>query len=156
MPVIPFPSERVFNSATFMLRDIVLSIARHFWKLHFYYYYFPSHSKTTLCMHIIPFPSERVFNSATFMCRYIVLSNARNFSNLHFNFFNFLIFHLIKKNPVCMLVIPFPSERVFNSATFTCRYIVLSTARNVSNLHLKFSFFIYFPSHSKTTLRVCL
>ena len=96
-------------------------------------------------MPVIPFPSERVFNSATFMLRYIVLSNARNFSNLHFIFFYFFIFHLIKKNTVCMPVIPFPSERIFNSATFTCRYIVLSTAKNVSNLHLKFSFFFKFP-----------
>ena len=41
-----------------------------------------------------------------------------------------------------MPVIHFPSERVFNSATFKCTYIVLSTARNVSNLHLNFFFFL--------------
>ena len=73
-----------------------------------------------------------------------MLSNARNLSNLHLKFFNYLIFHLIKKN-VCMPVIPFPSERVLNSATFKCRYIVFSTARNVLNLHLKFHFFFLFP-----------
>ena len=39
MPVIPFPSERVLNSATFMRRYIVLSIARNVWKLHFLFFY---------------------------------------------------------------------------------------------------------------------
>ena len=36
-----------------------------------------------------------------------------------------------------MPVIPFPSERGFNSATFIRRQIVLSTIINFSNLHLK-------------------
>ena len=38
-----------------------------------------------------------------------------------------------------MTVIPFPSERVFNSATFMRRHIVLTTIRHLSNnyLHLK-------------------
>ena len=36
-----------------------------------------------------------------------------------------------------MPVIPFPSERVFNSATFMCGHIVLTTIRKFSNLHLK-------------------
>ena len=36
-----------------------------------------------------------------------------------------------------MPVIPFPSERVFNSATFMCGHIVLTTIRKLSNLHLK-------------------
>ena len=36
-----------------------------------------------------------------------------------------------------MTVIPFPSERVFNSATFMHRHIVLTTIRHLSNLHLK-------------------
>ena len=40
-----------------------------------------------------------------------------------------------------MSVIPFPSERGSNSATFMCRHIVLSTIINFSNL------FIHFPSH---------
>ena len=34
-------------------------------------------------------------------------------------------------------VIPFPSERVFNSTTFIPMLIPLKTLRNVSNLHLK-------------------
>ena len=34
-----------------------------------------------------------------------------------------------------MTVIPFPSERVFNSATFMHRHIVLTTIRHLSNLH---------------------
>ena len=34
-----------------------------------------------------------------------------------------------------MTVIPFPSERVFNSATFMRRHIVLTTIRHLSNLH---------------------
>ena len=91
MPVISFPSERVFNSATFMCRYIVLSTNRNFSNLDLNFFVkfvnFPSHSKTTLCMPVISFPSERVFNSATFMYMYIVLSTARNFSNLHLNFF---------------------------------------------------------------------
>ena len=36
-----------------------------------------------------------------------------------------------------MPVIPFPSERVFNSATFLPMLIPLKTLRNFSNLHLK-------------------
>ena len=40
-------------------------------------------------------------------------------------------------NKLCMPVIPFPSERVFNSATFMFRHIVLATVRNFLNLHLK-------------------
>ena len=36
-----------------------------------------------------------------------------------------------------MTVNPFPSERVFNSATFMRRYIVLTTIRHLSNLYLK-------------------
>ena len=36
-----------------------------------------------------------------------------------------------------MPVIPFASERVFNSATFMPTLIPLKTLRNVSNLHLK-------------------
>ena len=36
-----------------------------------------------------------------------------------------------------MPVIPFASERVFNSATFMPMLIPLKTLRNVSNLHLK-------------------
>ena len=36
-----------------------------------------------------------------------------------------------------MPVIPFPSERVFNSATFMYGHIVLTTIRKFSNLHLK-------------------
>ena len=36
-----------------------------------------------------------------------------------------------------MPVIPFPSESVFNSATFMYGHIVLTTIRNFSNLHLK-------------------
>ena len=36
-----------------------------------------------------------------------------------------------------MTVIPFPSERVFNSATFMRRHIVLTTIRHLSNMHLK-------------------
>ena len=36
-----------------------------------------------------------------------------------------------------MSVIPFASERVFNSATFMPMLIPLKTLRNVSNLHLK-------------------
>ena len=36
-----------------------------------------------------------------------------------------------------MPVIPFPSERVFNSATFMCGHIVLTTIRKFSNLQLK-------------------
>ena len=54
-----------------------------------------------------------------------------------------------------MHVIPFPSERVFNSATFMCRYIVLSNARNFSNLHLKFVNFLIFHLIKKTPY-VCL
>ena len=49
-----------------------------------------------------------------------------------------------------MPVIPFPSERGFNSATFNRRHIVLSTIRKFSNLHLKNQKSkknIYFPSH---------
>ena len=38
---------------------------------------------------------------------------------------------------LCFPVIPLPSERVFNSATFKCRHIVLTTIINVSHLHLK-------------------
>ena len=95
MPVIPFPSERVFNSATFMCRYIVLSNTRNFSNLHLNFFNFPSHSKNTVCMPVIPFPSERVFNSATFTCRYVVLSTARNVSNLHLNFY--FISHLIQK-----------------------------------------------------------
>ena len=45
-----------------------------------------------------------------------------------------LYFHLIKNR---MPVIPFASERVFNSATFMPMLIPLKTLRNVSNLHLK-------------------
>ena len=33
--------------------------------------------------------------------------------------------------------VPFPSERVFNSATFMPMLIPLKTLRNLSNLHLK-------------------
>ena len=87
-------------------------------------------------MPVIPFPSERVFNSATFMFRYIVLSTARNVSNLHLNFF-FLFPISFKNYTMCMPVIPFLSERVFNSATFMCRHIVLAIVRNFLNLHLK-------------------
>ena len=36
-----------------------------------------------------------------------------------------------------MPVIPFPSERVFNSATFLPMVIPLKTLRNFSKLHLK-------------------
>ena len=36
-----------------------------------------------------------------------------------------------------MPVIPFASERVFNSATFMPMLFPLKTLRNVSNLHLK-------------------
>ena len=43
----------------------------------------------------------------------------------------------LKKNALCMPVIPFPSERVLNSATFMCRHIVLATVGNFLNLHLK-------------------
>ena len=50
-----------------------------------------------------------------------------------------------------MPIIPFPSERGFNSATFIRRHIVLSTIRKFSNLHLKnqkkYKTIIYFPSH---------
>ena len=89
-------------------------------------------------MHVIPFPSERVFNSATFMFRYIVLSKARNVSNLHLKFSFFFKFPISFKNyTICMPVIPFPSERVLNSATFMCRHIVLATVTNFLNLHLK-------------------
>ena len=91
MPVIPFPSERVFNSATFMCKYIVLSTARNVSNLHLkfsFFFYFPSHSKTTLCV------SERVFNSATFMCRHIVLATVRNFLNLHLNFFEKCVFKM--------------------------------------------------------------
>ena len=51
-----------------------------------------------------------------------------------------------------MPVIPFPSERGFNSATFMCRHIVLTTIINVSNLHLKNQkkLFIYLFSISLT------
>ena len=82
MPVIPFPSERVFNSATFMCRHIVLTTIIHFSNLHLkkkFIYLF----STALCMPVIPFPSERVSNSATFMCGHIVLTTIRHFSNLH-------------------------------------------------------------------------
>ena len=140
MHVIPFPSERVFNSATFMCSYIVLSHARNFSNLHFYffYYFIFHHSKNTVCMPVIPFPSERVFNSATFTCRYIALSTARNVSNLHLKFpFFFLNFPSHSKTTLCMPVIPFPSERVFNSATVMCRHIVLATVRFFLNLHLK-------------------
>ena len=50
-----------------------------------------------------------------------------------------------------MPIIPFPSERGFNSAIVIRRHIVLSTITNFSNLHLKnqkkLIFLIYFPSH---------
>ena len=89
-------------------------------------------------MPVILFPSERVFNSATSKCRYIVLSTARNVSNLHLNIYIFFKFPISFKNyTMCMPVIPFPSERVFNSATFMCWHIVLATVRNVLDLHLK-------------------
>ena len=35
------------------------------------------------------------------------------------------------------MTVPFPSERVFNSATFMRRHIVLTTIRHLSNLYLK-------------------
>ena len=83
MPVIPFPSERVFNSATFTCRYIVLSTARNVSNLHLKLSFFLNVLNYTMCMPVIPFPSERVFNSATFMCRHIALATVRNFLNLH-------------------------------------------------------------------------
>ena len=87
MPVIPFPSKRGFNSATFMCRHIVLSTIINFLNLHLKYkkkfIFFPSHWQIAICMSVIPFPSETVFNSATFMCGHIVLTTIRKFSNLH-------------------------------------------------------------------------
>ena len=73
-------------------------------------------------MHVIPFPSERVFNSATFTCRHIVLTTIINFSNLHLKNqekFIFYLFSISVTTALGMPVIPFPSERVFNSATLT-------------------------------------
>ena len=61
------------------------------------------------------------------------------------------LYCIVKKTALLMPVIPFPSERGFNSATFIRRHIVLSTIINFSNLHLKnkkkLILFIYFPSH---------
>ena len=53
-----------------------------------------------------------------------------------------------------MVVIPFPSERVFNFAPFMCRHIVLTTIINSSNLHLKNpkKLFFLFSSHQHTAL----
>ena len=34
MPVIPFPTERVFNSATFMCEHIAFTAVRYFLNLH--------------------------------------------------------------------------------------------------------------------------
>ena len=107
-------------------------------------------------MPVIPFPSERVFNSATFTCRYIVLSTARNVSNLHLKFSFFFKFPISFKNyTMCMPVIPFPSERVFNSATFMCRHIVLATVRNFLNLHLKKLRRIFFLSKHTSSQIMC-
>ena len=84
MPVIPLPSERVFNSATFMCTHIVLTTIINLSNLHLknpkklIFYLF-----SALCMPVIIFQSERVFNSASFMCGHIVLNTIRNFSNLH-------------------------------------------------------------------------
>ena len=58
-----------------------------------------------------------------------------------------------------MPVIPFPSGRGFNSATFIRRHIVLSTIRKFSNLHLKNQkkYFFLFFFHLIDKLRyVCL
>ena len=87
MPVIPFTAERVFNSAPFMYRHIVLTTIIHFSNLHLKnqkkVLFFSSHQHTALSMPEILFASGRVFNSATFMCGHIVLTTIRNFSNLH-------------------------------------------------------------------------
>ena len=92
-------------------------------------------------MPVIPFPSERVFDSATFICTHIVLTTIINVSNLHFKKPKKVIcltyFPSHKQTALCTPVIHFPSERVFNSATFMYRHIVLTTIRNISNLHLK-------------------
>ena len=99
-----------------------------------------SHYKTALLMPVIPFLSERGFNSATFMCRHIVLSTIINFSNLHLKNQKSLFFIFVPSHwqiAICIPVIPFPSERLFNSATFMCGHIVLTTIRKFSNLHLK-------------------
>ena len=66
------------------------------------------------------FPTERLFNCATLMRRHIVFAVIRNFSKFAFdNLRKFLLLcnsHIIKKTPLGMPVIPFPSEGVFNSA----------------------------------------
>ena len=83
------------------------------------------------------------------MCRHIAFTVIRNFANLHLkntktsseiiyvNLLFFFLFFISLKTALCMPVIPFPSERVFNSATFMRGHIVLSTNIIFSNLHLK-------------------
>ena len=85
-------------------------------------------------MAVIYFPPERVFKCATLMRRQIAFAVMGNFSNLHLKnekacncdnlrkFVLLFISNIIKKNgqttALGMPVIPFPSEGVFNSATF--------------------------------------
>ena len=95
MPVISFPTERVFNCATLMRRHVAFAVVTNFLNMHlknekacncdnlrnfFSSFYFPffflfpislkkTGQKTALGMPVIPFPSEGVFNSATFIYR---------------------------------------------------------------------------------------
>ena len=73
-----------------------------------------------------------MFNSASFMQRHIAFTVIRNFSNLHLKntktcncdnlrTFAFFFFSISLKTALCMPVIPFPSERIFISATYCAK-----------------------------------